>query len=122
MTGIAGKMSTMRPELTKKDPSRRALEIAIALLALGFVLLVLSFALELNPRLQPVGIGFRRGAPFALLMGLGFLVVYAVLRPDPEGGSTPTNAPTLFDKDSTDFVSHMDGGAGEDSTLPPRER
>src|SRR5215208_2904846 len=121
MTGIAGKMSTMRPELTKKDPSRRALEIAIALLALGFVLLVLSFVLGLNPRLQPVGIGFRRGAPFALLIGLGFLVVYAVLRPDPEGGSTQTNGPTLFDKDSTDFV-HLDRGAGEDSTLPPRER
>jgi hypothetical protein len=112
-------MSTMRPE---KDPSRRALEMAIALLALGVVLLVLSFALGFNPRLQPVGIGFRRAAPFALLIGFGFLVVYAVLRPDPEAGSPQTNGPTLFDKDSTDFVSHMDRGVDEDSTLPPRER
>jgi hypothetical protein len=92
--------------------------MSIALLVLGDVLLVLSFALGANPRLQPVGIGFRQAAPYALLIGFGLLVVYAVLQPDPDPGSRPRNEPTLFGKDSTDFVSHLDRRADEDATVP----
>jgi hypothetical protein len=96
--------------------------MAIALLVLGSVLLVLSFILGANPRLQPVGMGFRAAAPYALLIGLGLLVVYAMLRPDPEPGSPPTIGPTLFGKDSTDFVSHLDRDVNEDPTVPPQHR
>jgi hypothetical protein len=113
-------MRTRRPARSKRDLSRQVLGIAIALLVLGGLLLVLSFALGANPRLQPVGVGFRQAAPYALLIGFGLLVVYAVLRPDPEPGSRPRNEPTLFGKDSTDFVSHLDRGANEDPTVPPQ--
>jgi hypothetical protein len=122
MNSIAAEMSTMRPWHKRNDPSRRILAMAIALLVLGGVLLVLSFILGANPRLQPVGMGFRQAAPYALLIGFGLLVVYAVLRPDPEAGSRPRNEPTLFGKDSTDFVSYLDRGANEDPTVPPQHR
>jgi hypothetical protein len=114
-------MRTMRSDPTRNDPSRRVLGIAIALLVLGVVLLVLSLALGTNPRLQPIGMGLRKAAPYALLVGLGLLVLYAVRRPDPEAGSEP-NEPTLFGKDTTDFVSHLDRDEIQARSLPKQRR
>jgi hypothetical protein len=117
MNNIGVNTSTMRPDPAKNDPSRRLLGVAIALLVLGVVLLALSLALGTNPRLLPVGMGFRKTAPYALLAGLGLLVVHALRRPDPEPGSEP-NEPTLFGKDTTDFVSHVDRDEIQARSLP----
>jgi hypothetical protein len=102
-------MRTMRSDPTRNDPSRRVLGIAIALVVLGVVLLVLSLALGSGPRL------------YALLVGLGLLVLYAVRRPDPDAGSEP-NEPTLFGKDTTDFVSHVDHDSIQAPSLPKQHR
>jgi hypothetical protein len=114
-------MTGMRPDPAKNDASHRVLGIAIALLVLGVVLLALSFALGTSPRLQPVGLGLRKAAPYAFLIAFAVLVLYAVRRPDPEAGSEP-NEPTLFGKDTTDFVSHLDRDEIQTRSLPKQHR
>jgi hypothetical protein len=48
-------------------------------------------------------------------------VLYAVRRPDPEAGSEP-NEPTLFGKDTTDFVSQLDRDEIQTRSLPKQHR
>jgi hypothetical protein len=91
--------------------------IGIALLGVGAVLLALAIALGTRPALQLVAIGLRVAVPYVLLLGLGLLTVYGVLRRQTDESFRRPHEPTLFGKDSTDFVS-LDRGASDDPTLP----
>jgi restriction system protein len=81
--------------------------MAISLLGLAGVLFLLSFTLTSSPALQAVGKGLRAPVPYAVLMGLALLVLYAVLRPAPEAGSRARNEPPLFGRDTTDFAPSL---------------
>lgn len=108
-------MWTTRPRRATKDRSRLVLGVAIALLGLGAVLLVASLTLGFNPDLRAFGNGLRIPVPYLFLVGLGLLVLYAVLRPNPDAGSHPQVEPTLFGKDTTVFASQLGDGADEAS-------
>lgn len=113
-------MRDKRERNSTKDPYRQILGAAVALLALGVALLVASIALALRPNLVPVGQAFRTAVPYVLLLGLGLLAVYGLLRRKPEEASRRPPEPTLFGKDSTQFPSQLDRGANEDPTIPPQ--
>jgi hypothetical protein len=98
----------------RKDRSRQILGTAIGLLGLAVLLFVLSLA---------IGDGLLLLVPYALLLGFGLLVWYAVVRPKPEAGSQSKGEPTFFGNDTTDFISRLDREvAEEDPTLPASHR
>jgi hypothetical protein len=101
-------MRTKQERGADKNPSRLVLGMAIALLGMGVLLLVLSLSLGSNPAMHAVSRGLRVSVPYVFLLGLGLLVVYAVLRPAPDQGSGQRNEPTLFGSDTTAFESRLD--------------
>jgi restriction system protein len=115
-------MRAPRRQGSKKDPSRQVLGTAVGVLALAGVLFVLSFTLTSSPALQAVGKGFRASVPYAVLVGLALLVLYAVLRPAPEAESPSRMDPPLFGRDTTDFAPSMQREASKPASQPATHR
>jgi restriction system protein len=86
------------------------------------VLFVLSFTLTSSPALQAVGKGFRASVPYAVLVGLALLVLYAVLRPAPNAESQSRIDPPLFGRDTTDFAPSMQRDAAKPASQPATHR
>jgi restriction system protein len=102
----------------KKEPSRKILALALALIASGVLLLAISIALGSRATLQPVGAGFRTAVPYVFLIGFSLLVVWVVVRPRPEPPSWRVPEPTLFGRETTDFAPPTDRGTLDDPTMP----
>lgn len=92
-----------------KDRSRPILGSGLAILGVGAVLWLVSILLgsNQNPWLQAFGSGLRIPLPYVLLLGLGLLVLYAVLRPKRGVPVEERNDPDLAGSQMTDFVSHL---------------
>jgi len=102
-------MRTTQSPGAKKDPSRKVLGGALAMLGLGVLLLVLSLAMDSK--------GLRLSVPYVLLIGFALLVLYVVRRPPPDAGSRQRSDSAFFGQ-STDFVSRLDRNAADDAPMP----
>ena len=109
------------PMSASNDRSGWALAAGIALLVLGALLLAASLALHASAAWQAAGRRLLAAVPYLLLAGFALLVLYAVLRPRPDGRSRAAEDPTLFGRDTTEFAPDMDS-PGEGRSRAPGER
>lgn len=113
-------MRTTQSGSAKKDHSRKILAGALAMLALGVILLAVSVGLDAKPGLDAVSDRLRLAVPYVLLVGFALLVLYVVVRPLPDRRSGGREEPTLFGKDTTVFASRLEGEAEDDSRRTKR--
>lgn len=102
-------MRTKQSGRSGKRPLRPILGIGLLVLGIAAVFWVISLLLASNPdpSLQAVGSGLGIAVPYFLILGLGLLVLYAVLRPKRGVPLDERNDPAFFGSRMTDFVSHL---------------
>jgi hypothetical protein len=92
------------------------------LLGLGAFLLLLSITLAADPTLGRVARQFLAAVPYVFLAGFALMVGSALLRPDDDnrhrGHDDP--APTMYDRESTNFVPQEDTRPFDEAQDPPR--
>jgi hypothetical protein len=95
-----------------------------ALLGLGAFLLLLSITLAADPTLGRVARQFLAAVPYVFLAGFALMVGSALLRPgdddDDRRRGRDDPSPTMYDRESTNFVPQDDTRSFDDAQDPPR--